>query len=296
MRHLSSVGRTLRVIIVGARNLPNGDYDRFRVGGLSDPYCTCEIPGKPRSRISTCVVDDTLNPTWNHECRISDFAGGDSLVFRVWDKDETKSDDLLAEPVELSAAQLLGPTGFEGSIPLVPLKPMTQQQKKKPILQVKVTEEEVLQLAELMATLGPRYKAMGRETAHKLASSWSEDTLVQRRLRRGEQLRAQARLSGNIGSPKETRGAESEDVGRLPWSLARSRHSHLHVAPHIVLEDPSMSREPRQLDMCTTWHSMPVFGDMTTPSCSPSMGQSVNRFAAALPPSHHPAVHPGARA
>lgn len=295
MRHVSSpVGRTLRVIIVGARNLPNADYDRFRSGGLSDPYCTCEIPAKPRSRISTCVIQDTLNPTWNHESRIFDFAGSDSLIFRVWDKDEGKSDDLLAQPVELSAAQLLGPTGFEGSLPLVPLIPV--KDKKKPILQVKIGEEEILQLAELMATLGPRYKAMGRETAHKLAASWSEDTLLQRRLRRGEQLRAQARLSGNIGSPKETRSAESEDVGRLPWSLARSRHSHHHVPPHIVLEDPSMPREPRQLDMCTTWHSKPLFSDMTSSSCSPSMGQSVNRFAAARPPSHHPAVHPGARA
>lgn len=295
MRHLSSpVGRTLRVIILGARNLPNADYDRFRPGGLSDPYCTCEILGKPQSKITTRVIEDTLNPTWHHESRMSDFSGGDSLLFRIWDKDEGKSDDLLVEPVELSAAQLLGPTGFEGSLQLVSLIPVTD--KKKPVLQIKVGEEEVLQLAELMATLGPRYKAMGRETARKLAASWSEDSLLQRRLRREEQLRSQARLSGNVGSPKETRVAESENVGRLPWSLARSRHSHQHVPPHIVLEDPFMSREPRQLDMCTTWHSKPLFSNMRSPSCSPSMGQSVHRFAAARPQSHHPAVHPGARA
>ncbi|CAE8586537.1 unnamed protein product [Polarella glacialis] len=63
--------------------------------GKSDPYCTCEIAGKPHTQLKTKVIDDTLDPVWNHTSSMGGYAVGDSLEFAVWDSDSFKSDDLL---------------------------------------------------------------------------------------------------------------------------------------------------------------------------------------------------------
>merc|ERR1719422_2163219 len=43
----------LMVTLKSARGLRNADFT-----GLSDPYCVCEVPGKPSTRIQTQIVDD----------------------------------------------------------------------------------------------------------------------------------------------------------------------------------------------------------------------------------------------
>uniref|UniRef100_A0A7S4PU83 C2 domain-containing protein n=1 Tax=Alexandrium monilatum TaxID=311494 RepID=A0A7S4PU83_9DINO len=104
----------LKVTIVSASGLRNADH--LPGQGVSDPYCVCSIPGKPRSRIWTKVIDNNLNPVWNHEEKFHGFAVGDSLDFRVYDKDVGMSDDFLGK------AKLVGkqfyPRGFDGELEL----------------------------------------------------------------------------------------------------------------------------------------------------------------------------------
>merc|ERR1712039_897616 len=47
---------TLQIVIVSAKGLRNADT--LPGYGLSDPYCTCVIPGKPNTKIRTHVIDD----------------------------------------------------------------------------------------------------------------------------------------------------------------------------------------------------------------------------------------------
>jgi len=86
------------------------------VNGLSDPYCVCEVPGKPFSRILTPVVQDRLDPEWNYTREICDWEPGDSLSFAVFDKDYGKKDDLLGRAT--LAAERIYPFAFDGEIPL----------------------------------------------------------------------------------------------------------------------------------------------------------------------------------
>merc|ERR1712216_275951 len=69
----------LRVSIINAKGLRNADF-----GGVSDPYCTCQIPGKSWSLFQTAVINDMLNPVWNEEHVINDYTQGDPLMFEVW--------------------------------------------------------------------------------------------------------------------------------------------------------------------------------------------------------------------
>jgi len=103
----------VKVTIVSARSLRNADFV-----GKSDPYCECEIVGKPNSKFATAVIDDNLNPEWNHEAEITGYNVGDSLTFTVKDKDNDliKSDDFLGR-VTLTTAQFFE-AGFEGELPL----------------------------------------------------------------------------------------------------------------------------------------------------------------------------------
>merc|ERR1712226_1105467 len=37
--------------------------------------------------ITTQVIDDNLNPLWNHKGKIDQYVAGDSLIFEIFDKD-----------------------------------------------------------------------------------------------------------------------------------------------------------------------------------------------------------------
>jgi len=97
------------VTMVGARNLRNSDWV-----GKSDPYCICEIPGKPSSRIETSVINDALRPEWNLEAELVGYKIQDPLQFTVKDKDPLKPDDILGT-VTLPGEKFLE-AGFDGEL------------------------------------------------------------------------------------------------------------------------------------------------------------------------------------
>merc|ERR1712194_290653 len=80
----------VRVTVVSAQGLRNADWV-----GKSDPYCVCEVIGKPDVKFMTPTVDDNLNPTWNHEDEVTGYQAPDALTFAVKDKDPLKADDIL---------------------------------------------------------------------------------------------------------------------------------------------------------------------------------------------------------
>eukprot|EP00928_Gymnodinium_smaydae_P045752 TRINITY_DN3045_c0_g1_i1.p1 TRINITY_DN3045_c0_g1~~TRINITY_DN3045_c0_g1_i1.p1 ORF type:complete len:774 (+),score=55.45 TRINITY_DN3045_c0_g1_i1:89-2410(+) len=125
----------LRVKIVSARGLRDADPVGF---GKSDPYCVCEISGKPNSRSRTQVVDNCLDPVWNHVCELGDVAAGDTLEFAVYDKDQwPKRDDLLGKARMPSC--LFYPGGFRGEIELVdPWAPPSPKKKEPSALSVEI--------------------------------------------------------------------------------------------------------------------------------------------------------------
>lgn len=110
----SQAKHQVQVTIMHAKGLRNADWMPF--SGKSDPYCTCEIPGKSSSKVSTFVVNDDLNPVWNYTADIAEYSTGDPLAFTVYDSDMT-GQDLLGRAT-LLASQFY-PGGFEGDLPLV---------------------------------------------------------------------------------------------------------------------------------------------------------------------------------
>jgi len=103
--------KRLRVMITSAEGLRNADWI-----GKSDPYCVCEVPGKPYTRFKTEVRSNTLEPVWNKQCDF-DYTPGDLLEFSVFDKDIwPKSDDFLGS-ARLPAEHFY-PNGFDGKLPL----------------------------------------------------------------------------------------------------------------------------------------------------------------------------------
>jgi len=79
----------VQVAIERAGNLMNKD-----LMSQSDPYVTCELKGKPQTRVKTHMVPNNLNPEWNFEANILGYVPGDDLHFEVWDQDMIKDDYL----------------------------------------------------------------------------------------------------------------------------------------------------------------------------------------------------------
>lgn len=87
------ISTRLKVSIVSARGLRNADISS---GGKSDPYCICEVEGKPFVKFQTRVINDCLDPEWNEEKELWNYIAGDTLKFTIRDKDPgTKNDELL---------------------------------------------------------------------------------------------------------------------------------------------------------------------------------------------------------
>jgi len=101
----------LKIVVVSASGLRSADP-----GGLSDPYCIVDLPAKPTAnKVTTRVIDDTLDPVWNHRCELDDYTIGHAVRFSVYDKDVgTKPDDLLGQ-IQLSGA-VIAAGGFEGDL------------------------------------------------------------------------------------------------------------------------------------------------------------------------------------
>eukprot|EP00929_Paragymnodinium_shiwhaense_P062938 TRINITY_DN31454_c0_g1_i1.p1 TRINITY_DN31454_c0_g1~~TRINITY_DN31454_c0_g1_i1.p1 ORF type:complete len:676 (-),score=150.42 TRINITY_DN31454_c0_g1_i1:76-2103(-) len=78
---------SLLVTVEGASSL----RQRYMAGGSvtsPDAYCICEILGKPRSRVMTPVVEQTVEPVWDCTLTLADFSMGDMLEFSVYDRNE----------------------------------------------------------------------------------------------------------------------------------------------------------------------------------------------------------------
>jgi len=109
----------LRMVIVGARGLRDADW--VPGTGKSDPYCVCEVQARPdatrpdATKVQTPVINDTCDPTWDHEAEITGFQPGDALVFKVYDQDTGKSDFLGTVTLQ---SQTFYPGGFDGELPL----------------------------------------------------------------------------------------------------------------------------------------------------------------------------------
>mmetsp|Transcript_100635 Transcript_100635/g.178681 ORF Transcript_100635/g.178681 Transcript_100635/m.178681 type:complete len:1014 (+) Transcript_100635:59-3100(+) len=92
-------GPPLCVTVISARGLRNADTGITIFGGtnLSDPYCVCEIVGKPEAQFKTRAIDDNLSPVWNHMGELLGYEPGNTLHFSVFDKDLGKKDDFLGQ-------------------------------------------------------------------------------------------------------------------------------------------------------------------------------------------------------
>jgi len=99
----------LRVQMISARGLMDADF--MPGADKSDPYCTCEVYGTPDVRLETEVIQDDLNPKWNHQEEILEgWEEGDLIMFRVFDKDVDDDQPLghvVVDPAELNGK---GPT------------------------------------------------------------------------------------------------------------------------------------------------------------------------------------------
>mmetsp|Transcript_81307 Transcript_81307/g.143443 ORF Transcript_81307/g.143443 Transcript_81307/m.143443 type:complete len:1377 (-) Transcript_81307:92-4222(-) len=109
------------------------------IGGKSDPYCTCEISGRPKTKVSTKTKNGTLEPEWKETFALADYYPGEPLRFAVFDSDPGKSafaDDLLGQYV-LSSVQFW-PYGFEGTVELEDGGTNQKGEPFKPTVKLKV--------------------------------------------------------------------------------------------------------------------------------------------------------------
>jgi hypothetical protein len=90
----------LRVVIVKAKGLPNKEVSKHQ--GVSDPYCTIWLDGKPETKMSTKVIQDTLDPAWKERISLRGYAPGNHLRISVHNSNygmshkTTVKDDVLA--------------------------------------------------------------------------------------------------------------------------------------------------------------------------------------------------------
>lgn len=104
----------LKVRIIGASALHDPDW--ITKGNACDPYCVCEIAGKPDSKVQTEIIYEELSPVWNFEAGIVDYEPGDSLIFSLYDE----PDGCMTIPLGrlTIASEQFYPDGFRGRLPL----------------------------------------------------------------------------------------------------------------------------------------------------------------------------------
>eukprot|EP00421_Protoceratium_reticulatum_P065532 CAMPEP_0168406144 /NCGR_PEP_ID=MMETSP0228-20121227/25503_1 /TAXON_ID=133427 /ORGANISM="Protoceratium reticulatum, Strain CCCM 535 (=CCMP 1889)" /LENGTH=1111 /DNA_ID=CAMNT_0008419789 /DNA_START=75 /DNA_END=3410 /DNA_ORIENTATION=- len=103
----------LRITVFGAKGLYNADGF---LAGKSDPYCICLVPEKPKLKFKTKIVNNCLEPTWNHLSSFGGFTVGDSVEFQIWDSDTFPKPDQLLGKVVLTSGEFM--SGFQGELVL----------------------------------------------------------------------------------------------------------------------------------------------------------------------------------
>jgi len=114
---VSQEGSRLRVTMISAKGLRAADWS-LRGKGSSDPYCTCEVKGKPDLQVSTKHINKTLEPVWDEEHELPAYEHGDCLLFKVFDHDRGSSADLLGR-ASLLCRDFDREGGFEGDLILL---------------------------------------------------------------------------------------------------------------------------------------------------------------------------------
>mmetsp|Transcript_53512 Transcript_53512/g.120608 ORF Transcript_53512/g.120608 Transcript_53512/m.120608 type:complete len:260 (+) Transcript_53512:109-888(+) len=99
----------LRVCIVKVKGLPGAEAGSEKAA----LYCTCQLAGKPTSRLQTAR---TGNSVWNHEFQIDRYSKGDSLEFQVFGDEASRRGKSLGRAV-LNPDRLK--SGFSGHLPLL---------------------------------------------------------------------------------------------------------------------------------------------------------------------------------
>lgn len=109
------VRKRLRIKIISAKGLRAMDFGFF--GGTSDPFCACQIQGKPETEVRTKTIKKTLHPEWNEEHDISHYMDGDNLEFTVMDFNKASAHDLLGRAT-LPGTAFQNGYGFDGILDL----------------------------------------------------------------------------------------------------------------------------------------------------------------------------------
>lgn len=102
-----SVGTVLEVDIFGLRG---NCMDRDQAA----QYCTCEVQGRPHTRMHTPAVDPR-NPIWNHKIDFANWRVDEALIFQVCDLFSGGRPDKLVGRAILESADVW-PEGFDGEL------------------------------------------------------------------------------------------------------------------------------------------------------------------------------------
>jgi len=93
----------------------------FRVpqhlGDQGSVYCSCMPLNRLGSGFTTTVANDPRTPVWKCSEFIKDYISGDSLVFKLYDRQSGRDPDVLVAEAELPAKEFL-PHGFHGKFRL----------------------------------------------------------------------------------------------------------------------------------------------------------------------------------
>jgi len=107
--------RNMRLTIKGAAGLKGEDA---KARGVTDPYCVCEVQGKPKARVETMALDGFSGVHWDHDGEIVDFLAHDAITCSVYDMDALASDpDYFLGRTTLVGTKLLS-QGFKGELHL----------------------------------------------------------------------------------------------------------------------------------------------------------------------------------
>lgn len=121
------------VTIMAAQGL---DHPAWKASeGPKEPYCVVEIPGKPGSRFKTKASSESVrDPSWNFQTVLPTYVKPDTLLFTVFDKDNSNYQEHLGK-AQLTANRIEAGNGlFEGTLPLAGVDGITSV----PTLNVKV--------------------------------------------------------------------------------------------------------------------------------------------------------------
>jgi len=107
--------RNIRLSIKGATGLMGQDAE---ARGVTDPYCVCEVQGKPKARTETMALDGFHGVHWDHDGEIADFMAQDVITCSIYDQDALETDpDYFLGRTSLPGTTLLS-RGFKGELHL----------------------------------------------------------------------------------------------------------------------------------------------------------------------------------